>query len=164
MIYLYGTIHPIQAGIKKEYIGQYKKKLIDTIKKYEIDFLAEEWSEDASKLYQIQQSIASEISTELNINYLACDPSIEEYQTLNLSLINFSDKSNLSINEIVKIHKENLVKAHKREDYWINKINTSKYNNLLFICGWKHLRENSSYNDGVDKKLNNLGIKFEILT
>lgn len=157
-VYLIGLInHEYQYTTKPlEEEDEKKKESYRLIKslaiKKQVDCIAEEFSEDALKLWKAKDSIARMISVELGIEHCFCDPNREERDKLGIVVIRVYDDilSKLGIEEgrevfsdeeRRKIEKLEELYWSSREKFWLDKLNKLKganFKNCLFISAFRH--------------------------
>jgi hypothetical protein len=143
MVYLVAVNHSVQFKRESQQTKQFIAYLREKIKILNIALMAEEWSNEASKTWKVATSTVEDLANELEIPYQACDLGKEERSRLGIGKEDFS----------------------KRENYWHQKIRDKVNQNILFICGTKHISTfNPSRNSqGFDKLLKDNGWNVEIL-
>ncbi len=149
MIYILPTRHDIQLGL-----GANPKFLLDYIDnlvvEHSIDFIAEEVHPD--ELLGDSISPIGRFAHQNDLSYVHLDPSSAKEKELGLP----------TPQEVISAKNEEigkammLVRARKREDYWlptILKVNKS-YKNILLVCGANHVSKNpESGGKGIDSLL-----------
>lgn len=119
--------------------------------KKQIDCIAEEFSEDALKLWEAKDSISRMISVELGIEHCFCDPNREQRDKLGIKTKIYDDildelgieegREVLSDEERRKIEKLEELYWSSREKFWLDKLNKLKganFKNCLFISAFRH--------------------------
>lgn len=146
IIYLIGINHKIQIqNISLE--GEFRKFLTKTVKKYKPDLIAEEFSEEALKINNVNCTIAQEVSKQNAIRHLLCDPDTETRKQIGYPSRN-DVKLKLDIKKRVlenspedKLINDEVKKYYYiREKFWLKKILSSSSKIGLFICGVDHLK------------------------
>lgn len=162
-IYLLGVNHAVQWNTNKDKTTFYLQYLKKIIRKYNIQFIGEEWNSDSSKINNILITTTHKLSDKLGIPYEECDPNIRERESRGIP-------NNNQILKKLNIHAEDLIKGTRkdeisieqskyfciREKYWLEQLNKHKFNTAIFICGSQHL---VSFHNLIGQN----GIKSEIL-
>ena len=134
-VVLVGTLHSKQRDKKTTNFSDYIK---ETIKKHDIDGLAEE--------IDIHNSVVFDISRELNIEYKIIEPNEEERIALGIDSLNqvefsiimlFDDaESNEAKTECEKRKQQTY---RQREQEWLKRIKTMQCERILVVCGAGHI-------------------------
>lgn len=121
LILIIGVDHHIQYK-KEDYSVSYREKIshfLDFLREqskiYNIDLLAEEFSEEALKMNNVSSSNVFDLSQTLKIQHCFCDPDTKQRTEYN---INSSDE---------------------RELFWLNTILAAKKQSIILICGDAHV-------------------------
>lgn len=134
-VVLVGTKHPIQRHKQTTHFYDY---INATIKKYDIDGLAEE--------IDIQDSVIFDISNELNIEYKIIEPNEQERIALGIDslnqvrygiLVEFDDDA--SIEATTECEKRKQQTYREREQEWLKRIKAMRGNRILVVCGAAHI-------------------------
>jgi hypothetical protein len=151
-IVLIGTLHPIQRDKQTTHFNDYIKA---TIKKYDIDGLAEE--------IDIRNSVVFDISNELNIEYKIIEPNDQERIALGIDSLNqvrygilmeFDDDE--SIEAQTECEKRKQQTYREREQEWLKRIKAMRGARILVVCGAAHI---APFNKLLN--LNNFNVKIE---
>lgn len=177
MIYIIGVDHKLQANreISKTFINYLKEK----VKDLEITFIAEEWSKDASKKWNVTTSTVNDFSQATRIEYRACDISEKEHlqkgirdmkqirKDLGLENKVYSNpvgEINIDkLNDDVKADREFSQEQRKREPFWYENIKNKTNENMIFICGLSHISTQNDDQEGFDKLLIEKGCNVQVL-
>lgn len=151
-VVLLGTEHPIQLGEKAP--DQFRAVLVDVCIKNNVKAIAEEINKG-------DKTIASTLAVDLQLQYLYADPDIKERmdrgiptsieQDIIIDYVNQypnigmwprePSRDNL-LTEVWEEYSKRTEDAYrKREQVWLEKINTFNRWPLLFICGTNHFDE-----------------------
>lgn len=142
MIFLVGIDHTLQhdnaefSFPKKEAaLPDFLAYLESTALKLKVTTIAEEFSEEALQINKVKYSTIQSVANKLELKHIFCDPTTEERQK----------------NKITKKDTD------KREEYWFECLRNVVNENILFICGEKHL-------ESFSLKLQQKGILVEIVS
>ncbi|MCL5006747.1 MAG: hypothetical protein M1153_01170 [Patescibacteria group bacterium] len=152
MIYIIGINHEKHQFGKSQNTTEVKKlrvALEKLIRDESISVVAEENSEEALKIHEINKTISQVVAEEHGISYVLADPDSKERKTLGirsrqetaLSIgIHFNESTvgTLTKDQQNKINIAHRNTDHKREKEWLQRI--KKYINepTVFICGFGH--------------------------
>lgn len=120
MIYLIGVDHKVQTrenmnSVKEAEINKYLNHLEEQIKKYGINFIAEEFNAEQLQMRGMNKTTTKEIAEKLNISHRLCDPTSKEVS-----------RENTNIHDL-------------KEEHWLNKILDIKNSQAIFVCGGEHV-------------------------
>lgn len=149
MFYIVGINHSVQFK-KDEFSLNFLSFIRDIIINYNIEIIAEEWSEDADRLWKIKESNLSSLSRELNKPLIQFEPKeidknkfgimtktdIKEAIELYIPVLKVMDDIEKRESERKKLEKQNY---QPREKYWLEKIKHHSNQNTLIICGNDHI-------------------------
>jgi len=142
MISIIGIRHNVQWQNDTNIARQYMTYLREVTLKLDAGVIAEEWSNDAPGT---DSSNTERVSLELGVEYLAVDPSIQEREEMGLPMPNdirkqlgFSNQE-LTDAEEKKFMIEQFKYVPTREKFWLNRLNSVRKQNVIFICGEEHL-------------------------
>jgi hypothetical protein len=122
MVYLIAVNHSVQYNRGSQQTKKFIVYLMEKIRSLNITFIAEEWSNDASKTWKVATSTVEDLAQELNIQYEACDPDRKERNRLEIG------------------DEETDENFSKRESYWYEKVRDKiNRHTILLICGSKHV-------------------------
>jgi hypothetical protein len=134
-VVLVGTNHLIQRDKLTTHFYDY---INATIKKYDIDGLAEE--------IDIQDSVIFDISNELSIEYKIIEPNQQERIDLgidSLDQVNFGIlmkfNGDESIKAIAECEKRTQQTYREREQEWLKRIKAMRGERVLVVCGSDHI-------------------------
>ena len=144
MFYIIGVHHGVQFDKQYSSTPEFISYLKKVIKKYAIEIISEESSEDVLKEWRIDKTSVQEVSVNHNLQYITCDPSIDERKTL---CIRSDEKIKqekglpkiLNHEQLAILDKEKIKDYPKRENYWLDKIKKYSARRVVFICGLQHL-------------------------
>lgn len=136
MIYLLGVDHQVQHQRNTPTSTVFDFYLSKKVKELNITFIAEEWSEDSSRISNVETTIAQDIANRCKIKHAYCDPREDERKE-----IGWLSKSD----------------DYLREKFWLNKIKPHLDNNMIFVCGTDHL-------ESFGKLLSECGYNFQVLS
>src|SRR6266700_329129 len=122
MVYLIGVNHLVQydapsVKIVREERVAFRTHVLETIQKFNISLLAEEFSEEAKMKWGVRESILEKLGKDKGIEHRFCEPTPIE-------------------------RKENGIEqsdGDKREQFWLSRIEDCKNRNVLFVCGNEHV-------------------------
>lgn len=146
MIYLLGIDHQVQYQKKTQISMVFGFYLSKKVKDLNTVFIAEEWSEDSSKINHIETTVPQDIAKKYNIEHMYCDPDGKERKIIGIP--NQAEiKSQLNITGLVLEGDSNhgliIAEAKKyysiREKFWLDKIKGKLKHNMIFVCGSDHL-------------------------
>jgi hypothetical protein len=139
MIYLIGVRHDIQfdpaphvARIVRDKRAAFKVHVLEVIEKFRITVLAEEFNDEAKKMWRVNETTLERIAKDKGIEHRFSDPTAVERNE----------------NEIEKSDSD------KREQFWLSCIQDCKDKNVLFVCGDDHF-------DSFGKKLSAAGFDMK---
>lgn len=177
MIYLIGVNHDIQFKKEHNLFGVFKPLLINLIIDCNIKCVAEEWSNEASNKWGVNDSNIKELVKEVmekfkvEIDHRYVDPNTKERENAGIKDNRDLIKQHgwginiLSPEQRLVIQEEEWKEFQKRENMWINRI-TDKINgfNVVFICGTQHISLfNKVRSEGFDTLLSKLGYEIEVI-
>lgn len=144
MFYIIGVHHGVQFDKQYSSTPGFISYLIKVIKKYAIEIIAEESSKDVLKEWRIEKTSVQEISVNHDLQYIACDPSIDERKTLGIRSDEEIKQEKglpkiLNHEQLAILDKEKIKDFPKRENYWLDKIKKYSDRQVIFICGLQHL-------------------------
>ena len=167
MIYIVGVDHlvqydgPVPEILRKEF----KQYLEDSVKKYKITLIAEEFSrESLVDVYGAKECSARNAAGRCGIEHRFCDPEEKERGELGIPYYfdvmesvkgryNAREKLIIDNNLRKKVEDEtrDIVKSywHIRERFWVDRIIDRIEENILFICGHEHAERLSKLLDGM---------------
>src|SRR3990172_4877661 len=122
MVYRIGVNHDVQGDREYDQTREFMAYLKSQIYELEVPLIAEEWSDDASRLWKVSSSTVQDLARELGIEYRACDPERDERARQG-------------------IEKRDL---RARESYWYEKIQDKFGEKMIFVCGSEHLNSATS--------------------
>lgn len=178
MVYLIGVNHDVQFKEGEPETDRFIACLKRKIKELNIVLVAEESSDDAKEVHEVETTtiediVNEEIAKGSKIEYIAFDATLREREKHGIpsekDIIFRLFKGNTLIclsHEQVKLVDQEKAKYHlKREKIWFKKIRDRKHQEMIFICGFVHL---SKYNplrkkNGFDKLLIKNGWKVNFL-
>lgn len=149
MFYIVGINHSVQFK-KDEFSLNFLSFIRDIIINYNIEFIAEEWSEDADRLWKVKESNLSSLSKELNKPLIQFEPNeidknkfgimtqmdVQKTVELYIPTLKTIEDIKKRESEREKLKKKNY-KA--REKYWLEKIKPYLNRNTLVVCGNDHI-------------------------
>lgn len=167
MFYIIGVHHGVQFDKQYSSTPEFISYLKKVIKKYAIEIIAEESSKDVLKEWKIEKTSVQEVSVNHDLQYIACDPSIDERKTLGIrsdeeikqekGLPKFLNHEQLAI-----LDEEKIKDFPQRENYWLDKIKKYSARHVIFICGLDHLNS-SSRSNGFEKLLITNKLSYKLL-
>jgi hypothetical protein len=159
MIYIIGTWHRFQVwaetirngesfGVRKEHVEAFENYLTDLARSLKADMIAEESSEDfVADHGHGATSVAEDITKQLSIQHLFCNPSKSEYRALGLKFgaemrdhaLTISRQTGREIDDVFdeEVRKQSSV----REAFWRERLESWGPNNktIIFVCGADHV-------------------------
>jgi len=131
MLYLIGVRHDLQFEpspsdvykIVRDKRAIFKAHVLEIIDNLGIQILAEEFSDDAKKLWSARETVLEQIATDKGIEHRFCDPDSIEKKELGIEL---------------NPHKETDSDREKRRRVWLCRIGDCKRKRVLFVCGDDH--------------------------
>lgn len=167
MFYIIGVHHGVQFDKQHSSTPVFIYYLKKVIKKYVIEIITEESSKDVLKEWRIEKTSVQEVSINHDLQYIACDPSIDERKTLGIR----SDEEIkhekglpkiLNHEQLAILDKEKIKDFPIRENYWLDKIKKYSARQVVFICGLDHLNSSSRL-DGFEKLLITNKLSYKLL-
>lgn len=144
-IILVGVDHVFQWNDELPKADELTEYLIKITNKIPIDLIGEEFSIDAFPV-NIKTTVPQKIAIKHNINHRFCDPDEQirdkiGYPTQVQMRNKFGIKSAHEGTEEHRVRRE-YEKGfwHIREKYWLDQINDGISKNIIFICGYSHLK------------------------
>lgn len=171
MIYLIGVNHEVQHNRHFPRTKAFTKLLSNLVKDFNIKLLAEEWSEDASKVWSVSYSTVEDVARINNIKYLACDPTTKEREMLGI-------KTEMDITkEVAELSKEPYTKKKslayqktlapnhaKREQFWLKQLQDFLSDDIIFVCATQHISEFTNLRKhGFDTLLRQQGHPYQVM-
>lgn len=152
-VYLVGiTSHESQVDLNDEPNKLFYDLIKSSSVKYNIDLIAEEFSEEAlnKRRYKgARDTIARMVSKELNIGYLPCDPDSDERKKLGIKNgkeiakeLGYKQSERFFVLSPEQAHEvDEREKSYwpKREGFWLSKLTGCSFEKCLFILGAKHI-------------------------
>ena len=140
MIYLIGINHKLQhekIGLaeKQNVIREFLQYVESTAEQFQVTTIAEEWSEEASEINEVEFSTVQTLARKLGLKHILCDPTTEERMQNNIGKKDFD----------------------RREEFWFKRLHRVLHENILFICGDQHL-------ESFTRKLESKSISAEIVS
>lgn len=135
MIYLLGVNHQVQHERNAQLSMVFDFYLSKKVEELNITFIAEEWSEDSSRISSVKTTVPQDIAKRYKIKHMYCDPRKDERKE-----IGWLSKSD----------------DYLREKFWLNKIKPYLNHNMIFVCGSDHL-------ESFGKLLSKCGYNFQVL-
>ena len=129
LVYLIGGNHAVQfesqtfgesVHKKREAFKAHVAEVIDTL---DLEILAEEFSEDAKKVWRVNETVLEHLAKTKSIDYRPCDPTSSEKEGRGIE---------------VDPRKETDSDRDKRRRFWLSKIADCQDRRVLFVCGDKH--------------------------
>jgi hypothetical protein len=124
MVYLIGGRHDIQfdpgphrAKIVRDKRASFKKHVSEVIEPLSISILAEEFSDEAKRIWKVSESTLEQLAKAKGIEHRFCDPTSAQKRE------NGIEESD----------------SDKREQFWLSCIQDCKSRNVLFVCGGDHV-------------------------
>jgi hypothetical protein len=129
MLYLIGVDHSVQHDGRTSYQDPefdrlreaFPELLSQAARKTSAKIIAEENNTDVLKKFSATKSIASAVASEIGIEHLFCEPSIQERAQLGITDIAYPSD------------------IEKRENFWLEKLKKVKETPILFILGADHV-------------------------
>lgn len=145
MMHLIFTNHSHQVFEKEnQKSSRFYEYITNNCRQLEIDLLAEEFNMEAVEAAFQSKSVCQIIATNLDISHQFCEPSTAE--RILIGVENFKDiKNRMGFGRVMTLQQDNqLTIEHKkyfrkREEFWVDKIQSQNYKNCLFVCGSDHL-------------------------
>lgn len=135
-VYLIGTHHSYQLKLCEEF----KKALINFCSKQNVKAIAEEANADALVEEGVNETITRQIADHLGLTHCYCDP--DESIRAELGIQNEGIiKSQALFFEWSPEEKEARIQDEyrKREQVWLNGLNSINETPILFVCGANHV-------------------------
>jgi hypothetical protein len=178
MIYLIGINHDIQIGqVDGKRSQAFESLLGDLISDFNIKYVVEEWSDEASKIWKVESSkvkrVINEVEKklEIKINHIYVDPDRRERKENNIKeekdlVEQHGWKGIILSGEQKWVIEEEMREEHrKRESMWLKKLALMiSDSDIIFICGTKHISDfNKVRGDGFDTLLAKSGYEVEVI-
>ncbi len=168
-IYLVGANHAVQWDRSLSATVDYMQYLEVQIKNLDIDFVAEEFSEEALRKNKVECTTSDEVSKKLlRKNSFLCDPDEQTrgeigYPTQAQLRQRFGIRSAILGTNEYKARKEyERTFWPIRERYWLDQIKNFSQR-VLFVCGSKHIESFSSLLKQQGYTVSILDKKFDLL-
>lgn len=157
-VYIIGVDHLIQyknSILPGSIFDQFRAYLLETLKKYEIETVAEEFNREyLTEVYFSDEATVESAAQSAGLRHLFCDPGDDERRRLGIPC--FADirdgvKRRHGINEKIITDRDLYIKVeaessseskkfwHIREEYWYGILSSHLNGNILFICGHEHV-------------------------
>jgi len=153
MIYVLGLNHHLEqfrhVGNDPKAVARLQNYVRVFCTEKSIQLIAEEWSDDATKYWEVESTYCEDVATDLGIAYLPCDPNLTERARLGIrSRQEIAEELGI---EFAMVHfypeDEELVNAAaggediKRERHWLEKLIEPAVasERILLLCGYEHV-------------------------
>lgn len=144
MLYVLGLKHYFQNTFHKDF----NKYVRNIIKKYNISYLAEEYSTEAAiRFTEDGESQLLKLSYDLKLKHLYCDPTNEEREKLGIptedqtiAKLGLKGKKGITTGEDSLISEEQHKYWYIREEEWLTRMRDADFleGNTLFLVGYDH--------------------------
>ncbi|MFA6602690.1 MAG: hypothetical protein WCT01_02695 [Candidatus Shapirobacteria bacterium] len=178
MVFLVGINHDIQIGIGNDSRQiAFASLLSHLIVDFNIKYVIEEWNDEASKKWKVNDSKVKELVKEteekfkIKINHMYVDPDQNMRKDVGIK-----DERDLVTQhgwgkiirtgeQMLTIEQEMWEEHRKRERVWLKKIALNiSGSDIIFICGTKHISDyNKVRRDGFDTLLANSGYEVKVI-
>jgi len=172
MIYIIGVDHLVQYKntiVTVEVLNRFRDFLGETVKKYGIRMLAEEFHREYLRdVYYSSEAIAESVAVSLGVEHRFCDPGSAERERLGIpyySEIRDRVLESRGLQRTDLVHDPSVGRRvedecraidrsywKRREEFWLEKLSDVIGSPILFVCGHEHVK-------GFEKILEKRGIR-----
>lgn len=159
-VYIVGTDHNFQKGQEcyKGAAAEFKQYINEFCRQACVRFLGEEMSREALAEAGVEKSICEMVADDLGLKHCLCDPDMAVRQALGIRQINDIRLEGFHKNwELETIESKILEENRKREEIWLDQIETFCVFPVLFVCGASHVK---SFNSLLGSK----GLRSEVIS
>jgi hypothetical protein len=147
MIFIIGIKHDLhQTGPfgDKQPLADFEELLGKVTKEEKIQLIAEEFSQDAARFWNIEKTPTQTFAEKLGVDYIHVDPGIKERKTLGIKSREETaselgiDIFNLAPGDLDKINANSKSYDHLREEEWLRRLTPHAGRQVVFVCGFEH--------------------------